>query len=162
VLAPVLSHHDRASMHSANKLKIGLFGANCSSGRAVTLVPERWSGSWPENLKLARMADAAGIDFLLPIGRWKGYGGTTDYQGATFETITRATGRLASTKHVGGGGEQRIGHGEAYRFRDAEVDHQLVFGRSLHWQVGGLLTLEDATDKMSQLRLNALQERHST
>jgi hypothetical protein len=45
------------SMHNANKLKIGLFGANCSSGRAVTLVPERWSGSWPDNLKLARMAD---------------------------------------------------------------------------------------------------------
>src|SRR5262245_53031342 len=88
------------AMHNANKLKIGLFGANCSSGRAVTLVPERWSGSWPDNLKLARMADEAGLDFLLPIGRWKGYGGDTDYQGATLETITWATGLLASTKHV--------------------------------------------------------------
>jgi len=54
VLAPAPSRHDRMSMHNANKLKIGLFGANCSSGRAVTLVPERWSGSWPDNLKLAR------------------------------------------------------------------------------------------------------------
>ena len=88
------------SMHNANKLKIGLFGPNCSSGRAVTLVPERWSGSWPDNLTLARMADEAGIDFLLPIGRWKGYGGDTDYQGATLETITWATGLLASTKRV--------------------------------------------------------------
>src|SRR5262245_20910669 len=88
------------AMHNANKLKIGLFGANCASGRAVTLVPERWSGSWPDNLKLARMADAAGIDFLLPIGRWKGYGGDTDYQGATLETIIWATGLLASTKRV--------------------------------------------------------------
>ena len=88
------------AMHNANKLKIGLFGANCSSGRAVTLVPERWSGSWPDNLKLARMADDVGIDFLLPIGRWKGYGGDTDYQGATLETITWATGLLALTKRV--------------------------------------------------------------
>jgi FMNH2-dependent dimethyl sulfone monooxygenase len=87
-------------MHNANRLKIGLFGANCSSGRAVTLVPERWSGNWPDNLKLARMADDAGIDFLLPIGRWKGYGGDTDYQGATLETITWATGLLALTKRV--------------------------------------------------------------
>ncbi len=87
-------------MHNANKLKIGLFGANCSSGRAVTLVPERWSGNWPDNLKLARMADDVGIDFLLPIGRWKGYGGDTDYQGATLETITWATGLLALTKRV--------------------------------------------------------------
>jgi alkanesulfonate monooxygenase SsuD/methylene tetrahydromethanopterin reductase-like flavin-dependent oxidoreductase (luciferase family) len=87
-------------MHGANKLQIGLFGSNCSSGRAVTLVPERWSGNWPDNLRLARMADEAGIDFLLPIGRWKGYGGETDYQGATFETITWATGLLASTRHI--------------------------------------------------------------
>src|SRR3989442_13768828 len=88
------------SMHNVNKLKIGLFGANCSSGRAVTLVPERWSGSWPDNLKLAKMADDVGIDFLLPIGRWKGYGGDTDYQGATFEPITWATGLLLVTSPV--------------------------------------------------------------
>ena len=82
-------------MHGNNKLQIGLFGANCSSGRAVTLVPERWSGTWQDNKKLAVMADEAGIDFMLPIGRWKGYGGDTDYQGTTLETITWATGLLA-------------------------------------------------------------------
>jgi alkanesulfonate monooxygenase SsuD/methylene tetrahydromethanopterin reductase-like flavin-dependent oxidoreductase (luciferase family) len=90
----------RAAMYSGHALKIGLFGANCSSGRAVTLVPERWSGSWSDNVKLARMADDAGIDFLLPIGRWKGYGGDTDYQGATFETVTWACGLLASTHRI--------------------------------------------------------------
>ena len=83
-----------------NRLKLGLFGANCSSGRAVTKVPERWSGSWPDNLALARMADAAGIDFMLPIGRWKGYGGDTDYQGSTLETITWACGLLAQTRTI--------------------------------------------------------------
>ena len=82
----------RRAMYSNNKLQIGLFGANCSSGRAVTLVPERWSGNWPDNKRLAQMSDDAGIDFLLPIGRWKGYGGDTDYQGTTLETITWATG----------------------------------------------------------------------
>ncbi|HUD86893.1 MAG TPA: LLM class flavin-dependent oxidoreductase [Xanthobacteraceae bacterium] len=87
-------------MYSGNKLQIGLFGPNCSSGRAVTLVPERWSGNWPDNKRLAQMSDDAGIDFLLPIGRWKGYGGDTDYQGTTLETITWATGLLASTKHI--------------------------------------------------------------
>ena len=91
---------ERAAMYSSNRLQIGLFGPNCSSGRAVTMVPERWSGSWPDNLKLARMADEAGIDFLLPIARWKGYGGDTDYQGATLETLTWASGLLASTKRI--------------------------------------------------------------
>jgi dimethylsulfone monooxygenase len=90
----------RMAMNNANALKIGLFGANCSSGRAVTKVPERWSGNWPDNLRLARMADEAGIDFMLPIGRWKGYGGDTDYQGATLETVTWACALLASTKRI--------------------------------------------------------------
>src|SRR6478752_2119040 len=91
---------ERAAMYGSNTLQIGLFGPNCSSGRAVTMVPERWSGSWQDNVRLARMADEAGIDFLLPIARWKGYGGDTDYQGATFETVTWACGLLASTRRI--------------------------------------------------------------
>jgi len=100
VLAPNASMRQRMDMYNSNKLKIGLFGANCSSGRAVTRVPERWSGAWRDNLDLARTADDAGIDFMLPIGRWKGYGGDTDYQGATLETLTWASGLLASTRHL--------------------------------------------------------------
>jgi dimethylsulfone monooxygenase len=91
---------ERMAMYSSNRLKIGLFGANCSSGRAVTLVPERWSGTWEDSLELARMAEDAGLEFMLPIGRWKGYGGDSDYQGATLETVAWACGLLASTKHI--------------------------------------------------------------
>ena len=91
---------ERTSMGNTNRLKIGLFGSNCSSGRAVTMVPERWSGGWQDNVRLARLADEAGIDFMLPVARWKGYGGDTDYQGATLETMTWATGLLANTKRM--------------------------------------------------------------
>ena len=91
---------NRTAMYNDNRLKIGLFGANCSSGRAVTTVPERWSGAWRDTLALAKAADAAGIDFMLPIGRWKGYGGDTDYQGATLETLTWASGLLAATQNI--------------------------------------------------------------
>jgi len=90
----------RVAMRSANRLKLGLFGANCSSGRAVTTVPERWTGSWPDCVRLAQMADAAGIEFMLPVGRWKGYGGDTDYQGTTLETVTWAAGLLAKTTNI--------------------------------------------------------------
>jgi FMNH2-dependent dimethyl sulfone monooxygenase len=99
-LRPDIGSFPRAAMNSANKLKLGLFGANCSSGRAVTMVPERWSGSWPDCLALAQMADEAGIEFMLPIGRWKGYGGDSDYQGETFETVTWAAGLLARTRRL--------------------------------------------------------------
>ncbi len=87
-------------MHSANKFKIGFFGSNCSSGIAATKVSERWSGSWEDNLRLARVLDEAGIEFLLPVGRWKGWGGETNFEGATFETVTWACGLLASTNKI--------------------------------------------------------------
>ena len=83
-----------------NKLSLGLFGMNCSGGLAVTTVPERWDASWENNQKLAQMADAAGLDFMLPLGRWKGYGGDTDHNGSSFETLTWATGILASTSNI--------------------------------------------------------------
>jgi FMNH2-dependent dimethyl sulfone monooxygenase len=94
------SMRGRVEMYNENALKIGLFGANCSSARTATLVPERWSASWPDCLKLARLADEAGIDFLLPIGRWKGYGGDSDFHGTTLETLTWASGLLAATEHI--------------------------------------------------------------
>ena len=97
---PALTMRDRMAMYTGNALKIGLFGANCSSGRCVTTVPERWTGSWEDNLALARMCDERGIEFMLPVGRWKGYGGDTDYMGTTLETITWATGLLGKTKNL--------------------------------------------------------------
>src|SRR5271156_6204008 len=91
---------ERVAMYGRNALKLGFFGTNCSSGRTMTTIPERWSASWEDNVRFAKMADEAGIDFLLPIARWKGYGGDTDYQGTTFETITWATGLLAQTERI--------------------------------------------------------------
>jgi len=100
VLARSVSMRDRIGMYNANALKIGIFGANCSSGRSATAVPERWSASWPNCRRLAGLADNAGIDFMLPIGRWKGYGGVTDFHGSTLETVTWAVGLLSVTARM--------------------------------------------------------------
>ena len=78
---------ERAGMHGNNTLKIGLFASNPSSGRTPTRVPERWSGSRDDNLALARIANSARLDFMLPLSRWRGYGGQTNYQGAGLETF---------------------------------------------------------------------------
>jgi len=87
-------------MLNDNKLKLGVFSANCSGGMAVTTVPERWDASWSHNLELARAAEDAGFEFLLPIARWSGYGGETDFQGWSLETITWATALLANTRQI--------------------------------------------------------------
>lgn len=97
---PATVNRPQTSMYNRNKLKLGIFSPNCSGGMAVTKVPERWDASWENNLKLAQMADEAGIEFLLPIARWKGYGGETNFEGSTLETITWACGLLAKTKKI--------------------------------------------------------------
>ena len=56
MLARSASMQNRIAMYNGNVLKIGLFGANCSSGRSATKVPERWSASWPDCLALAKFA----------------------------------------------------------------------------------------------------------
>ncbi|WP_300006934.1 LLM class flavin-dependent oxidoreductase [Pseudonocardia sp.] len=89
-----------SSMFNSNKLKLGVFASNCSSGMAITKVPERWDASWEGNLALARLADEAGIEFMLPIARFKGFGGETDFQSSTLETLTWATGLLAHTEKL--------------------------------------------------------------
>jgi len=48
--------------------------------------------------------------------------------------------------HLIGAREQRLRHFEAERLGGLQIDHQLVFGRRLHRQVGRLLAPEDAVD----------------
>jgi dimethylsulfone monooxygenase len=80
--------------------KLGLFAPNCSGGLAVTTVPERWSASWADNLRLATLADRVGIDYILPIARWVGYGGETNFHGSVLEPIPWAAGLLAHTSRI--------------------------------------------------------------
>jgi alkanesulfonate monooxygenase SsuD/methylene tetrahydromethanopterin reductase-like flavin-dependent oxidoreductase (luciferase family) len=89
-----------AQSSSDNKFKIGLFAANCSGGIAATDAKERWLPSWENNVALAQMADAAGIEFMLPLGRWAGYGGDGDHNGISYETLMWSAGLLAATKRI--------------------------------------------------------------
>ncbi|MFM9967130.1 MAG: LLM class flavin-dependent oxidoreductase [Burkholderiales bacterium] len=85
---------------SPHKFAIGTFGTNLSGAISATTVAENWSGSWEDNVALARLADEAGLDFMMPVGRWRGYGGSTDHNGNSFETLTWAGGLLASTRRI--------------------------------------------------------------
>lgn len=77
-------------------MKIGLFTANATS--SISVVPERWTASWADNVALAQMADEAGLDFLLPIARWRGQ--AAESKRNAFETLTWATGLLALTERI--------------------------------------------------------------
>ncbi len=89
-----------AIWQNANKFKLGLFAFNCSCGPIATTAPEQWTADWDQVQLASRMADEIGLEFLLPVARWKGYGGATDRQGTSFETMTWASATLASTKEI--------------------------------------------------------------
>jgi len=83
-----------------NPFKMAMFGSNCSGGVAFVNVPERWDATWESNLKLARLAETVGIECIIPVARWKGFGGITDPCGFTLEAITWACGLLAHTSKI--------------------------------------------------------------
>ena len=88
-------------LRGANAFKLGVFSANADGGLAITDVPERWSASWDDNLTAAGIADRAGLEFFLPIARWKGFGGKNRVRDWSFETFAWAAGLAAVTQRIG-------------------------------------------------------------
>ncbi len=83
-----------------NLFKLGIFSLNADGGIAITRVPERWRAEWPDIEAVAAMADRAGFEFILPIARWKGFGGETDARGRSFETLTHGAALAALTRRI--------------------------------------------------------------
>jgi FMNH2-dependent dimethyl sulfone monooxygenase len=82
-----------------NKMKIGIIGMNCSHGSTITTAENAWEMNWPDTREVAVMADQAGFEVLLPVARWKGYGGPTNFNNRTFETFTWASAVAAATDY---------------------------------------------------------------
>ena len=87
-------------MHGPNKFKLGVFSMNSDGGLTLTKVPERWPAIWSEIVECAQLADRAGIEFLLPIARWKGFGGEMNSREWSYETLTHAAALGAATKNI--------------------------------------------------------------
>jgi FMNH2-dependent dimethyl sulfone monooxygenase len=83
------------------KLKFGTFSTNLSGGCAISTIDGTLNASWPETLNLAQMADQMGFEALVPVGRWKGFGGPTNFNGEGFESFTWAAAISAATKDAG-------------------------------------------------------------
>ncbi len=85
---------------NANRFKIGVFSANADGGLTLTRVPERWAAQWDAIARVACMADRAGLDFFLPIARWRGFGGEMNSRELSYETLTFAAGLAAITERI--------------------------------------------------------------
>jgi hypothetical protein len=96
-------HDERRSLnalYSDNRLKLGVFGANVSNGCAATTAPGHLEMNWPNSRDIVTLADHAGFEAVVPVARWKGFGGETNFNGTCFETLAWAAGMGAVTNHA--------------------------------------------------------------
>lgn len=82
------------------KLKLGTFQTNLESGCVMSDLEGRLRISWPSSVRLAQLADEMNFEAIVPVARWRGFGGQTNPQGPGFETYAWAAGMAASTKNV--------------------------------------------------------------
>ena len=86
---------------SSNRLKLGVFAVNVSGGASMTDMPNTIKVEWDESVAIARAAEQAGIEAIIPVARWKGMGGSTNFNHRNFETLTWAAGLAAATERIG-------------------------------------------------------------
>ena len=58
-----------------NRLKLGTFGTNVSNGCAISTIDGTFQTNWSEAVEISRVADEAGFEALIPVARWRGFGG---------------------------------------------------------------------------------------
>jgi FMNH2-dependent dimethyl sulfone monooxygenase len=87
-------------MRGPHPFKLGVFAANADRGLSFTTVPEQWRANWDDVQRAAVAADEGGMDFFLPIARWRGFGGTTHVREWSFETFTFAAALAAVTRRI--------------------------------------------------------------
>ena len=71
------------------------------SGCVMSDLDGRLEITWPNTVTLAQLADDMEFEALVPVARWRGFGGATDPQGPGFETFTWAAGIAGATQHAG-------------------------------------------------------------
>ena len=97
---PLVDRRTTNPMFNDQKMKLGLFGTNCSYGLIMSHAPTTYEATWAHTKEIAQRADALGFEALVPIARWRGFGGTTNFNGNCFETYTWAAGLAEATENI--------------------------------------------------------------
>jgi FMNH2-dependent dimethyl sulfone monooxygenase len=81
------------------QLKLGTFCSNSNGGATMSSMEGVLKVSWENTATLAAMAEQMEFEAIVPIGRWRGFGGDTDFGGESFECVTFCAGISAQTKY---------------------------------------------------------------
>ncbi|WGX98805.1 LLM class flavin-dependent oxidoreductase [Nocardioides sp. L-11A] len=88
------------AMYNRNKMKLGIFGANCSHGLMATHAESSYELTWEHTQRIAQIADGLGFEAMLPVARYRGMGGDTNFNGENYETHTWAAGIAQATEQI--------------------------------------------------------------
>jgi pyrimidine oxygenase len=80
--------------------EFGVFLPIANGGWIVSRTTPPLDGGWEQNRAAALIAEEAGFDFVMAMGKWRGFGGETSHWGASLEAVTMMAGIAAITKRV--------------------------------------------------------------
>jgi pyrimidine oxygenase len=78
----------------------GVFLPIGNGGWMVSTTAPHPEASYAYNKQVALDAEEAGLDFIMTMAKWKGFGGTTDHWGETLESMTLMSGLAEATSRV--------------------------------------------------------------
>ncbi|AXH34200.1 LLM class flavin-dependent oxidoreductase [Humibacter sp. BT305] len=78
----------------------GVFLPNAAGGWLISTTAPYPPADYDHNKRIARLAEDIGLDFVMAMSKWRGFGGETDHWGATIESMTMMAGIAEATERV--------------------------------------------------------------
>jgi pyrimidine oxygenase len=80
--------------------EFGVFLPVANGGWIVSRNTPLLDGGWAQNRDAAIIAEEQGLDFVMSMSKWRGFGGDTDHWGRSLESVTMMAGIAAVTSRV--------------------------------------------------------------
>jgi pyrimidine oxygenase len=80
--------------------EFGVFLPIANGGWIVSTATPPLDGGWQQNRDAALLAEEEGFDFVMAMGKWRGFGGVTNHWGSSLEAVTMLAGIAALTTKV--------------------------------------------------------------
>lgn len=81
-------------------VELGIFLPIGNGGWIMSATAPHPEATWDYNQRAALLAEQHGLDFIMSMAKWRGFGGTTDHWGRTLESVTMMCGLAAITTRV--------------------------------------------------------------
>jgi pyrimidine oxygenase len=80
--------------------EFGVFLPVANGGWIVSRTTPPLDGGWQQNREAALIAEEQGFDFVMAMGKWRGFGGDTGHWGRSLEAVTMMAGIAAVTQRI--------------------------------------------------------------